>query len=588
MDVQITTRDYSKKIVVYFILAILAPVYLINIIPSEQWSRGVPFADSRLNLWALTHQWKVLPSSPGQIWNGNAFYPAKRTITGSDHLFTQALTGLPIYKATRNPFLAYHFVLFAGYAIGAWGMFLLGLLVFRHAGGALAAAVFFTVALPRSIQAVGHIQIAYLAWMPWSVYFLHRMYRRNSFGVVFGFVVTTTLHFLSGWYIALFHAIILAVLMPSLALKHRQIQTFYAGIAALAVVAVLVLPFALPYAGRSGNDIRTLHQYSAQLMDFVRPASYTVFSRSHQPFWSETTLWMGLTAPIVALLGIFFKAKPDRMGRRPTVFPYLLLAAGGVVLACGPNLPLIPQEYNPWMLLTKLPGIDGIRAPARAVFIAVFAISILFGRTIWLIEKKCRSRNLCRIITFILVALVMIENFPLMKLAPARIEAPEVYEWLKVLPPTMPVAEAPCFYGTDLWAFSADNMMYAALHGRPIANGYTRYPPEQFPEISDAVKRLPSPSAIRFLKSIGIDIVIIHPQMYFHKQMHDLLAQAQTSSNPAVIINHVTQLSNNHYYSMVSPQGQAMEIACLQSPYMTLIDRFGKSLVFYLNDLQMI
>jgi hypothetical protein len=588
MEEQVSTREYSRRLVIYCLLAVLAPVYLVNIIPMRQWTRGVPVADSRLNLWALTHQWKVLPSNPADIWNGNAFYPAGQAITGSDHLFTQAVTGLPVYKITGNPFLTYHFVLFAGYAISAWGMFLLGLLLFRHAGGALAAAVFFTVALPRSVHAVGHLQIAYLGWLPWSIYFLHRMYRRNSVGVTAGFVVSTALHILSGWYMAYFHGFILAVLIPALALKHRQVKTLYICVVAVAVVFLLVLPFGLPYAGRPGVDTETWNRYAARPADFFTPASYTLFARGNRPFWSETTLWMGFTAPVLGMIGIFFRGRPDRMGRSPGVFPYLLLILIGGAIACGINLPRFAAENLSFGLLHRLPGIDGIRAPARAVFIVMFALSILFGRVIWLIEKRLPSKPVARIITVLAVAMVMIENFPLMPVQAAEVRIPPVYRWLESLPGRVVIAEAPCFYNTDLWAFEADYMMYAALHGHATVNGYSRFAPASYAGMSEALDRIPSPSAIRHLKNAGVDYLIVHPQMFFHHAMRDLFRQMEDAPDPVTVLNRITELSNAHYTRLVSAEGLAVELACLHSPYLRLLGRFDTSLVFRLSDLQFV
>lgn len=588
MEEIVSPRQLSRSIVIYLLLAVLAPVFLINLIPPRQWMQGVPPADARLNVWAMTWQWRVLPRDPGIIWDGNAFFPARNSITGSDHLFTEVLTGLPVYKLTRNPFLSYHFVLFAGYALSAWGMFLLGLTLFRHPSPALAAAVFFTVALPRSIHATGHIQIAYLGWMPWSVFFLHRMYHRTNFVSFAGFVITTVLHLLSGWYMAVFHVVILAVMLPSLAIRHRQSGAFYLSIAAIAIVALLVSPFAVPYLNRPKENFDAWNLYSAEVMDFVSPASYTLFG-DHQPapkMWSETTVWMGLTAPVLAVVGVLIRGKKDRMGRRPPVITYALLTLIGFSLALGTNFPGLPQHLTPWMLLSHLPGFGGIRVPARAVFICIFAISILFGRTIHLIHKQWPGKKTASALVVLIVAGMMTENFALARLKPSKIKVPEVYRWLQTLPVNMAVAEAPCFYGSELWAFSADYMMFAAIHGHPIANGYSRYIPPAYPDIAAAINRLPSPESIRFLKQLGIDFVVIHPQMYFDDYMRDLMAQIAVSEDPIGVFNRIIDLSNGNYSSMFSSRGLAMEIACLQSPFMDLVDRFGRDLVFYLKDLQ--
>lgn len=586
----VSSRESSRNIVIYFLLGILAPIFLINVIPPGQWMRGVLPADARLNLWAMTWQWRVLPSHPLAIWDGNAFYPASNAITGSDHLFTQVLTGLPVYKLTRNPFLAYHFTLFAGYAIGAWGMYLLGLLLFRNVSAALAGAVFFTIALPRSVHATGHIQIAYLAWMPWSVYFLHRIYRRNSFFSYIGYILSTILHILSGWYTAVFHAILLMVLIPSLGVRHRQKGVFFLCIAATAMVCLMIVPFVLPYLGHSAEDPVAWAQYSAHIKDFFTPAPYTLLSHivTTPGLWSETTLWIGFTVPFAAFAGLFFRGKKDRVGRCPPVVPYVLLSIIGLSLALGVNFPGLQPHYMPWVLLAKLPIIRGIRAPARVVFVAIFALSVLFGRTIYIINKRIPGKRLAGVLTVILVGAAMTENFSTIRIEPSKVDMPEVYRWLQVLPMEIAIAEAPTFYGTELWAFDADYMMYAALHGHPIANGYSRYVPDAFPQISAAIAALPSAAAVRTLKNFGIDFVIVHPQMCFYDHMKLLFARTSTSDEPVEAFNRIIRLSNSNYSELMSPQGFRLEMECLKSPFLNLVDRFGRDLVFYLNDAQLV
>lgn len=586
----VSTRQSSGHLITYFFLAILAPVYLMRIIPPAQWSQGVIPGDCRLNLWAMTWQWNTLFSNPMALWNGNAFYPFIRTITGSDHLFTEMLTGLPVYTLTGNPFLSYHFVLFAGYAIGAWGMFRLGMALFRRTTPAVAAALFFTVALPRSVHATAHIQLAHMAWMPWSAFFLHRLFRQTRASAVIGLVLTSVLQILSGWYLAVYHALAMAILLGTLLLKHRRREPFFLAIAAGMIVLGLVLPFALPYFGRPDIPPDIWTGYSARLQDFLIPASYSVYSTGADAaiMWSETTVWMGYIVPAMILITLFFRGKPDRMGRQPEISGYLLIAAAGVLLACGDNLPGLPLEYSPWTFFARLPAVGGMRVPARAVLMTVFGMSLLFGRAIWVICHKLDWRRSGEMIGAVVMIVMMIENFPTAGVVPAKVQMPEAYNWLERLPDTVPIAEVPSFYGTDLWAFSADYMMYAALHRHPVANGYSRYVPAGFPNISKTINALPHPEAIRTLRNLGIEFVIVHPQMCFKDAMLKHFREMGTRQDPIESFNDVVELSNTHYRSMFSPEGLALEISFMESPYLDLVDRFGRDLVFYLKDIQIV
>ncbi|MBN1297072.1 hypothetical protein JXA80_09845 [bacterium] len=555
-----------------------------------QWAHGVVPGDARLNLWAMTWQWRTIMTSPANLWNGNAFYPFPGSITGSDHLFTEVLIGLPVYLITNNPFLTYHFVLFAGYAIGAWGMYFLCLSLFHRVTPAVAAAIFYTVALPRSVHAAAHIQIASMAWIPWSAFFLHTIFKRPGGWATCCLIVTHVLQILTGWYVAVYHGLIMTILTLTLTIRYRRREPVALAVLAAVIALVMIIPFALPYIGRPSVPPDVWPHYSAHPTDYLTPASYTVYSWNNHSLrmWSETTVWMGFIAPALVLITLFFRGKPDRLGRRPEVPGYILSLIAGIALSFGTHFPGLPDAWTPWNLLARLPAVSGMRVPARFVMMVVFALSVLFGRAVWVIAHKLTWRRLGESIAVLAVILTMVENYPTVQVEPVRVRIPPVYDWLTTIPDSVAIAEAPSFYGSDLWAFSADYMMYAALHRHPIANGYSRYVPDGFPEISDAIKHLPHPAAIRRLKNAGIVFVILHPRMFFTDEMLGLFRTLSTSHNPMLVFNDVITASNTLYQSFHSPEGLMMELRFMQSPYLDFVDRFGEDLVFYLKDTQLV
>ena len=297
-------------------------------------------------------------------------------------------------------------------------------------------------------------------------------------------------------------------------------------------------------------------------------------------------MFMGFLVPVLVFLTILNRAPRRSTDQKPEVFPYLLLTGFGVALACGPNLPGVPLEYSPWQLLSELPAMGGMRVPARSVLLSIFAVSVLFGRAVWIISERWCSRRVKGLVVTAIIAVVLLENYPLPKTAPAICPSPTAYAWLEKLPDSVAVAEYPSFYGSDLWSFSADYMMHAAQHNHPVANGYSRYVPEGFERISGAINRLPDQSAVDILKSHGINFVIVHPQMCFKHEMQQLFGSIASSSNPIEQFNTVIKWSNNHYSDLVSVEGMLAEIKFTTSRNMSLIGVFQRDLVFYLDEAQ--
>jgi len=574
------------NILIHIFLVLLAPVYLLKVIPISQIYQGVLPGDNMLNLWALTWQWRTILTKPFELWNGNAFYPFKQSIIGSDHLFTQVVNGLPVFLITHNPFLTYHFVLYCGYIFGAWGMFKLTKYLFSDNISALAAAVFYTVALPRTVHAAAHLQLAYMAWLPWSVYFLHRIYQKSSPRLVAGLIITSVLQILSGWYLAVYHGIILTVVTVALSTRYRRKEPFIAVIISAAVCLLIILPFALPYLGREPVTRDVWEQYAANPGDYYMPASFTVYSLfdSNQAMWSESTVWMGYIAPLMILLTIFIRRKTGDADHSSVSFAYLILILLGIALSCGMNLPYLDNNYAPWSLLSRLPAVSGMRVPARSVLIVIFAVAVLFARSIRVITQRFRNTGNIRVAGLLIIGMVMLENLPLIPIEASIAPEPAVYKWLKTQPETVSVAEVPSLYGTDLWAFSANYMMFAALHGHCIANGYSRYVPDGFPEVSATINSLPSESSVRKLKNMGIDYVILHPQMYFQESMHKMISEMATGPNSIGVFNSIISMTNVNYEPLTSSDGQAQEKKFLESPYLDLVSRFDRDLLFKLKN----
>ena len=136
------------------------------------------YGDPLLNTWILAHDARSF-TSPGSLFQGNIMYPARDVITYSEHLFSMAVVAAPVYWLTGNPILAYNFLLLFGFVLSAFGMYLLLRYLTGNRWAGLAAGVFFAF-VPYKISQITHIQICFSAFLPFTLLYLHKFFKRRQ------------------------------------------------------------------------------------------------------------------------------------------------------------------------------------------------------------------------------------------------------------------------------------------------------------------------------------------------------------------------------------------------------------------------
>ena len=94
--------------------------------------------DPLFNSWVLA--WNAHKLSRGEIadyFDANVFYPHRRTLAYSEHLFPQSLLAAPVIWVSGNPVLAHNVILLLSFFTSALGMFALA----RRLTGATLPAV---------------------------------------------------------------------------------------------------------------------------------------------------------------------------------------------------------------------------------------------------------------------------------------------------------------------------------------------------------------------------------------------------------------------------------------------------------------
>ncbi len=230
-------------------------------------------------------------------------------------------------------------------------------------------------------------------------------------------------------------------------------------------------------------------------------------------------------AALAALMAVspFARAWAARWLRSPVPF-FLACAIGAVWLSLGPQPATGPHLISGMglygVLYDYVPGFTGLRVPARFAMVAGLFLSVLAGFGAAVITRRSRWGTA---IVWSAAVLVMAdaaamplavnrtwgeeEATPPGRVYPAA-SAPPVYHRIRALPPGTAVVEFP--FGDPAWEIRY--VYYAAMHGKPILNGYSgAYPPAYRRRVAALRLRAVAPDlAWRTLVDTGITHAIVH------------------------------------------------------------------------------
>jgi hypothetical protein len=188
----------------------------------------------------------------------------------------------------------------------------------------------------------------------------------------------------------------------------------------------------------------------------------------------------------------------------PAGDPWLRGIALSGLACCALTFPIV---YLP--LARIVPGLDGMRSPARFYAFVSLAVALFAARGIDAFLERLRSARARRIAGVVLAVVLIAELAPKpVRWVPLLREEdfPPVYFWIARQPDVRALAELPLRRN---WRENAA-MYYSTLHWRPIANGYSGYEPASHREIADRIRYVPDRDGLELLRSLGITHVLIH------------------------------------------------------------------------------
>lgn len=488
--------------------------------------------DPLLTAWTLAWDADRIRHGLRGIWDAPNFFPYTHTLLYSDHLLGIALFTAPIQWATRNPLLAYNAAFVASVALSGIGAYLLARELTGRRDAAVVAGVVFACQ-PFRVSHLSHLQWLVTGWLPLGLWALHRYFATRAPRYLTTSTACYLMQSLTAAYFTYFALLPYGIVAVVELWRSRMPMTLVARhLTPAAVLAALVL---VPVA-RAYYETRTSTGLRRSAEDIVGQSADLGDYFSATP---RLRIWGGLGSgrgehelfPGAAALALAAAALVT-CRRQPAVATYALVLAAAVALSLGPwpsawsHRIGVPGPYA--LLLRVVPGLDGLRAPARLAVVAQVALAVLaaFG-AVWLLDRV--SARVRQLVLASIVLLVVAEGWaaPIDTLAfePNGEGADrEAYAYLRTLP-SGAVMELPTTVEDPGPEFVYQFMTLA--HRHRTVNGHSGYVTPLLNWLGGGHSPLREADrqsdALAALRGLGVRYLVVHRRLYSDPSLADAM-----------------------------------------------------------------
>lgn len=506
--------------------------------------------DPLLSIWRLSWIAHQLPRDPLHLFDGNIFYPERRTLAFTDAVLLPGLVAAPLHWLGVSPILIYNLLLLGGFVLSGAATYLLVHSLTGSSAAAWLAGIVFAFA-PYRFAHYEHLELQLAFWMPLALWSAHRTLAHGRWrdGLLTGAFVAGQVYcsLYYGVFFGLYLSVVagvLLVLRPA-AGRRRSLAALLLG---ATLAAGICAPYTLPYfANREVVGVRQPFEvltYSAQPQDYlVANHKNLVYGWTDSMLGSsERHLFPGAIAIGLALLGLI---RPSRAARTRVV-----AYAAGLVFAIDASLGL-----NGWFFAwayDHLPGFQGLRAPARFGIIVVLSLAVIggFGAARLFAEL---TRERARRVVGVVGAILLLEYATALSLFTVP-EPPSVYDWLRRQPPAV-IAEVP-MPRPDRLGLSYDSlyMYFSTAHWHHLVNGYSGFHPPSYLELLEHMRQFPDGTAIRALRRRGVDYLIVHGRFYTPDQLGAIVAALAQRADLIPVGRFPARDGETHVYRLLPPE----------------------------------
>lgn len=475
--------------------------------------------DAFLVVWILSWSSHALVEQPFELFDANAFHPSEDSLAYTESLLLVAPPYTLLHAATGNPFLALNLLLLLLTFLNLWGGYLLGEWLTGRVDAGILAAVLFAFNGYAGAQRA-HVQLQVMFLIPVALLLLFRWLEERRFRYALLFVLAAVAQSVTAAYYGVLLLVVAAVVLAGyLAVRRfRPGRGFWPGLlAAGALALLLVAPFVSVYLRLDDQRIYDNPKAALNASDLLTPAFGSLLYRgmeqtSPAPLrrTSEHRFFPGFLACGLAAVGLVMAVGCG--GRRTYAALLAVAAAACLVLALGAEAQGVRLPYA-W-LREHVPGVNGVRVPARLALAAVFAVGQLAAVGYAGLTERWWRRGRGRLVAAVataLVAVALLENAS--RTVHQRFDVLAEAEVNRALAaaPDGAVVELPIALGVGPVAAHMEGarLMLSIYDWKPRVNGYSGGYPEGYFRRAQRIDRFPEPDALALLCELDVRYVVL-------------------------------------------------------------------------------
>jgi MFS family permease len=446
-------------------------------------------------------------------WTPPMYFPATSTYAYSDPILMQAFVAAPFRALGGSPAFVSNAVLLISWTAAVYFAWRLLRRVCPNDAIALAGATAWAFSELRIGTVVLFQLVTAAALLPLVFELLFALLGRPSLsrGAALGAAMTAAI------LAALYYGPLLAATVPVATIawfvvtreRPARAHAFAAGLA-LVITALAVLPIAAHYQhvhDRDHLDRKPEAAFSAELSDFNDVSSHHGVLASvpglGRAVSGERALFPGLLVVVAVPVGMVLIVRRRR--NAPARLHRELIA----LVAAGATAYLLSAG----IMLDRLPGFGGIRAPARFAILGHLGLVAVACVVLELGTRRIPSRRLAgvAVAALVVVSCADVGSRVPTAIIPAEARWSAVDHALDELPGG-PVAELPLFQSSDgpLWPRGEAPRLYlAGIDGNRRVNGYSGFQPPGFDALATTLNEFPAPDAVATLQRLHVRYVIL-------------------------------------------------------------------------------
>jgi hypothetical protein len=204
--------------------------------------------DPLLNAWILDWDCYALVHQPLHLFDAPMFVPGHLPLAYSENLLGVALPLFPAWLAGASAITLHGLATLLGFALSAYGAYVLARVVTGHTAASVAAGIFYAFVSFR-ISHTPHVQIVSGGWLPLilaALIVFHRNPTRRNAALLCGALV---MNGLTNIYFLMFSTVAVVLTIWLFAIAERRDAVYWRRLIAAIVAAVaILLPVLAPYA----------------------------------------------------------------------------------------------------------------------------------------------------------------------------------------------------------------------------------------------------------------------------------------------------------------------------------------------------